>query len=1481
MFADFQTTPPDPFGGDPFGRETLLHYAVIAATPNQAESFAETLDNGQSPVAIPGIHPCLPVKAVIQALDPHLHDADNDHWFRTLDALFVVCHGHERDIQALKTALAEAKTRYEEHRAFEDCVGLLLLPQNLELSRKVEIQLELGLPKFELCDFHDSPFIKSFEVNNANLLRSIGDGIKVGSAFVFIPQDIYQSPELNKMLTSLGVAVPEEHHIRSLVTASDGTVPAVSILSKDLSSLTLTSLTCDKMVYREQQEDVHLLMLDLGSPNVEAKIILTRNGEQYSQVPFLTDHRGVFALTLRDLPGGSYSATLSTDTDTKVEFQVAEYALAPLTCQLLSRQLEGQRLSFSLSLESFGVPLNETVSVSLRERGEILNKGDFEAQQGRLQGTLQLTGDGPHDLFVQVLADPGKTAVSPLRGSRRSERRLTLISSLGYERHMSLFPGEDSEEVRGLHIREGALKNTPVRLTEVCAEQAEIKIMSRDIELLSFVIWDLVTGYRTERQLTQPKPGDTVELPIPGPMAIVLVGAFIGNRPWEGWATVIRPSASPLKLDWPSHAEPGQNVPLTIHAGQKDSPATVYLVVKDDRLLTQDTPETQLAAKLKSGLEDSSSSLHVGNVDAGLGETLIAAEPRSILKDMARLQKRKHCSLGPSLASGHINPFFEAKPEPPTLRPSRNYRTFDNDPFGGSLGGPPPGMAPGGAMFRSQVPGSAPRGAPADPFGLGSGLGDSDPFSVKSASDPFGAPPSPSLSGAFPAPPPGAGGMAEPVGLRGSDEFQSYESEEFEYLSSPDLDSGMVPTNLLEGSGEDSDDVVYSDDEEFSDSAVGYRREIPNLEDSSDVEDEPVGLDQPKQAPRKAAPDKPKKRPESENPPEVLLAQAFEVAGSRQVDVQLGPQMTRYIAEAFSISDLDWSRQEARLQCKADPYAELVVPPFAFDYDAVLGRLNVGSDVAEMFVTIKRDGEDVKAMLGDRPLPPAVAIPKGHHDILFLAGPGLYEVEVRCAETNKVARSRRRINAPGKIKDFVRSTQFVSADQALSVDDELLAITVLPGLNKTFKGLVKATESYAHKCCEQTAAKMLCSISAYILADNTQDQLAAENSILAGVRREQSMWIQGQGFRMYPESRGVDTYWGKEATVHLFEFELLQHLPETSVALKQAVKLALEMARDTAKAYGISALPSKIERPRDAYRVVRSSQASATVKEQAVSFAKKRFEAALVDQSPAPVFPGRVGLRVQLCYTLATLAHSGLNSSKQVKELVNLANSVFEDLQPGGRLYSTVDSVALVALVKELRSAGFMAGGSQDEQTLRVNGEAMTVSQGVNFKGVIKNLEVLKGLTTVETLKLKTESWELFESNVEVSAGLSQNGEVRRKFKVGAAIDLVVKLEQGYQSGDVLHVCLPAALSRVYGGAQVKKFSMDFAGQSELRIPLAATGITVGRNGKLSAQSFAICVRNMYEEERVGNPGLMEVLIRPSQEGIDAAAMAGLKGFIG
>src|SRR5262249_13832206 len=185
-----------------------------------------------------------------------------------------------------------------------------------------------------------------------------------------------------------------------------------------------------------------------------------------------------------------------------------------------------------------------------------------------------------------------------------------------------------------------------------------------------------------------------------------------------------------------------------------------------------------------------------------------------------------------------------------------------------------------------------------------------------------------------------------------------------------------------------------------------------------------------------------------------------------------------------------------------------------------------------------------------------------------------------------VDRVARDVEAPGKLRSLVRTVRFLEPGQSLSRDRDpnILGLRVLPGLDKPFRALVDATAPFGHACCEQTAAKMLAACAMYALADgDRQRQGRAEAIILAGVRREATMWLRGRGFKMYPESSPEpNSYWGPLAAKHLWNLGLLHELGP-SRALSGAIDQGLDMARDATSAYRIEWPPKRPESCADAY----------------------------------------------------------------------------------------------------------------------------------------------------------------------------------------------------------------------------------------------------------------------------------------------------------
>ncbi len=493
-------------------------------------------------------------------------------------------------------------------------------------------------------------------------------------------------------------------------------------------------------------------------------------------------------------------------------------------------------------------------------------------------------------------------------------------------------------------------------------------------------------------------------------------------------------------------------------------------------------------------------------------------------------------------------------------------------------------------------------------------------------------------------------------------------------------------------------------------------------------------------------------------------------------------------------------------------------------------------------------------LVDGRPLASGELLPAGRSEVSFIAGPGLFDASIEAGGASD--RAAKRVDLPGKIRRIARGVRLLSPGERISrsADSSILALRVLPGLDKPFRALVHATADYGHACCEQTAAKLLAGCAMYALtgASESARRQQAEAIIVAGVQRETRMWLRGRGFKSYPDSHdSPDTYYGPKAARYLQNLALLSDLgPSRSLA--RAIDEGLEMARDATAAYRIEWPPRRPALCEDAFNALRFGGD----RDAGLKTARQRAATAGPQGIMAP--GGFVGLRAETAYAAATLLSGGGAQDRSLA--LSLANIVIGQLDHQGRLYSTVDSVAAVALVSELTRSGIVG----DRGTVEVDGRRLTTAEALAYTDEIREVQSVEGVVAVEVTRLVEEDWSRFDASLPVRVALEKDGRPTRRLQALDAVELVVTLESGYKMGDLCWVCLPDALSRVIGGGQVKSFSVDFEGKNEVRIPLAATGVTVNRKGEPAPSFYAVCVRNMFEEERGGNPGMLDVTVAPA-----------------
>jgi hypothetical protein len=1275
------------------------------------------------------------------------------------------------------------------------------------------------------------------QVNDWQTASGAGKGVLVGKGFLFLGPKAFEAPGLAWIPRLFRPEGPVPPRVVSLLGTGAVSLLGVTIQPATPPAVHLRSVTCDRAIYREGRDVVRLLLLDLLAPGAERVVEVDLNGTSFGRYPVTLDGRGAALFELRDLPAGDYRARVQGAGGEDCSFTVAVYRLAPLVASLVERRMEGSaKLWARLRLEAYGAPVDGPVIVEITDQGSRAGRERVEARAGFAEVTLPLTGEGPHALNVQLASDSSRTATVPLVGSRAFEREQTLFSTLGAEVLGALLPGENSRPVRGIFLEEGAHRTSPFTLERIDATRARLRAMAT-IEHACFVILDptfprrrddaidmatathpahedqayvrgeklfhqgkfveakalfelglsarpvahpnyayfvaccharlgnqaqavaslrtaiehgwndwehlrgdedlaslrgyapfeaLLAGGRREISMESLVSGQEIQIEGFGPLSLLAVGAFVDGTAWEGWAALLAPEQLQARIVAPEIPSPGAQVRIDVEVGEVQQDASVYLLVKDARLLSPDTPLNRVAARLKGCVAEAGKLFGAGTVTQEL-TSLITPPP---------------------VAAPH--------PDEPPPMPIPRFRA-----------------APGGAIPRASHREMLMEMAPAWPMALRM-LASSVPAaraSVQAASAPL---------------------------------------------------------------------------------VAGWREEAPTEAGAS-------------MSPRAVATEE----------PEILFAGLIEARdGQASATVTLGPAAADYIVEAFVLSGLQWTMSEVRFRAEKVPSVALEVPPFVHPGDTALGRAVVNCASGRMRVRVLRDGAPVPLLFEGRELAAGEELAATSAELSFLTQPGVYEAVVEDLATGAADWVRRIVDVPGTFRRLTRTVRLLSAGEEMRCDQEpgLLGLRVLPGLDQPFTALIDATADYGHACCEQTAAKMMAASGMYLFAgDDSARRARAEAILLAGVRRERTMWLRGRGFKMYPESADVPSdYWSPKAAMHLWFLAAVRDAAVApSRALLQGLEECLEMAADVTRAHRIPWPPTGSSSAEEAYRTLRFG-ADRGAQERALTAARARASA------PGAPENGAVAHRVELAYAAAALLRG--RQQADLPLALRLANQVTRAFNASGRLYSTVDSVAAIVLMAELTGAGVVGGAG----LLQVNGQRLSSEDAASYEGEIREVKVLQGVAAVEESRLVEERWGGLQMNVPLRFSLERGGRPAKRLAAGDDVALRVTLEGGYKEGDLLWVCLPDALSRILGGGQLKLFSVDFEGKREVLVPLAVTGLTLGADGSPTPQRFAICVRNMFEEERAGNPGPLEVLV----EGPDGASglgrlVRGLKSFFG
>lgn len=615
---------------------------------------------------------------------------------------------------------------------------------------------------------------------------------------------------------------------------------------------------------------------------------------------------------------------------------------------------------------------------------------------------------------------------------------------------------------------------------------------------------------------------------------------------------------------------------------------------------------------------------------------------------------------------------------------------------------------------------------------------------------------------------------------------------------------------------------------------VNSEGNVDDFDDSFEIKTKPKIRESTTKVETKPLISEPTTKAESADFPEILFYDIVSVNGKKDIVIPLSDSLGTFSIETFAMSEGDWTQNKCTIVIDKPVRVDLELPPVIYPNDKIIGQLRAVTNNGQARISLTHNGETVPLCSGE----PIDSLSTNTPAILeFYVSSGTYFASVTDSSSGETDSIERVVRELGKFKYYAKELGLLLKDESISLADAL-SLRILPSLESSFENLLTATADYTHLCCEQTAAKILAANLMYLMAKNAEQRQTAEQIILAGIAREQRMILSWQGFAMYPDSDYISEYYSKLAVRYLWELNL-DEIPDISPNLAQAVREAHSMADEAAKAHKMR-INDKIQSIEDAYRLVKIGKKYEQV---------RKLIKSLIDLSSEKIrlkqHQHAVSERSTLAYAAACLIAMG-----DLRQGIKLANQVTRQFNEQGRLYSTVDSVAAIALMSQLRKAGII----NETARLRVNGEEMTTIEAVKIPDKIKSIEVLEGMAAVEVIRVQEENWDDFTQQFPVEVSLRNNKNQKVEHVVaGKRLQLVVSLPNGYQAGDLVHVALPACLAWIQGGGKVKIFSLDFEATNELRIPLLVTSQVEEQ------QHFAVCVRNMFEEERASSPGLLTV----------------------
>lgn len=312
-------------------------------------------------------------------------------------------------------------------------------------------------------------------------------------------------------------------------------LPGLSLAATDVPRLALRVLYPDTTLYQEH-DSVHLLVIDLGG--AQQTIFLRLQGAEGARhtIEVALGPQGAATVTLADLPPGPW----------QVAWQDGETSSPdPAPCRF-------------------------TITARHADLADV----------------------------------PRPRSAAGMPGSSPPASHPSLFTSLARHDVLGgLEPAQGARVVRGLHLSHGAaVHDWPLELERVDTARARLRA-TRDVEAACVVVVDPLSRPPVSAEpcqvLRDLVRDQVVEVEVPSPAGLLLVGASVAGSPFEGAAVTLGPESMACRVALPRDPHAGEALDVVVHArGLHVAEAVAHVVVKDIRLDSAPSPLSQLAAAL-------------------------------------------------------------------------------------------------------------------------------------------------------------------------------------------------------------------------------------------------------------------------------------------------------------------------------------------------------------------------------------------------------------------------------------------------------------------------------------------------------------------------------------------------------------------------------------------------------------------------------------------------------------------------------------------------------------------------------------------------------------------------------------------------------------------------------------------------------------------------------------------------------------------